>query len=217
MSTPDSGRGPGRPRKISVDRQRELVLHAATRAFVHTGAETATIEEIARLAGLTRQSVYELYGERGALFDAAVNRARERAIDALSGGVLHPPEADLATVARRDYARIFEFVSNEPAEYELLRLAERRGNEVLTELHAQLAPLYASASRRRWEAAGVESGRADEALVALYFAMAEEVVRMSRSADEQRSAALLDLLTEFTVGGVTRILRHTPGVIDRLR
>ncbi|MHA6802733.1 TetR/AcrR family transcriptional regulator [Salinifilum ghardaiensis] len=216
MSTGRAGSGRGRPRKIPVERQRELVVDAAVRAFARSG-ESATIEEVARTAGLTRQSVYELFGGRAELFDAAAQRALDRAVAALSAEVLEPEDEELELVARRSYARMFEFVERQPEVYDVLHVAEQTGRPGLTELCSRLAPVYAAASRRRWEAEGVSSGGADDALVALYFAMTESMVRLSRTDGGPDREALLELLTEFTVGGVTRLLRQSPHVIDRLR
>ncbi|MHA6798759.1 TetR/AcrR family transcriptional regulator [Bounagaea algeriensis] len=216
MSTGRTGAGPGRPRKIPVDRQRELVVDAAVHVFARSG-DSATIEDIARTAGLTRQSVYELFGGREELFDVAAQRALDRAVSALSAGALEPEDGELEPVARRSYARMFEFVERHPEVYDLLHVAERAGRPGLTELCTRLAPVYAAASRRRWEAEGVSSGGADDALVALYFAMTESMVRLSRTEGAPGREALLELLTEFTVGGVSRLLRQSPHVIERLR
>lgn len=217
MSTPRTGRGPGRPRRIPAQQQRDLVLRSAVGVFAAVGLEAATIDRVARGAGVSRQSVYELFGGKAPLFDAAVAEAQERVFDALSRDVLEPAGDDLAAVARRGYTRMFAFVADNPEFYELLHVAERAGRPALTRLCERLAPVYAEASRRRWEAEGIASGRADNALVALYFAMTEAMVAVYRREDTPDRDALVDLLTEFTVGGITRVLRRTPEVIDRLR
>lgn len=217
MSTPRRGKGPGRPRRIPADEQRERVLRAATGVFAASGPAAAGIEEIARRAGVGRQSVYELFGDRAALFAAAVARAEEHAFRALSHEVLEPHDEELGAVARRAYARLFGYVADNPEIHDLLHVAERSGDPALTRLCRRLAPVYAEASRRRFRDEGVTSGRADDALVALCFAMTEAMVLLSRAPDAPEPEALIDLLTEFTVGGVTRLLRRTPDVIDRLR
>lgn len=217
MSTTRSGRGPGRPRKIDLKQQRDQVLRAATTVFAQAGLDAATIERIAREAGTTRQSVYEIFGDKESLFAAAVTDAQDRAYAALSRDVLEPPDEDLASVARRGYARMFTFVADQPDSYELLHVAERAGDPAMTRLCRLLAPVYAEASRRRWEAQGITSGRADDALVAMYFAMTEALVTLSRTEDAPDRETLIDLLTEFTVGGVSRVLRRAPDIIDRLR
>lgn len=202
---------------MPADQQRELVLRAATEVFAEAGFQAARIEQIARRAGVTRQSVYELFGNKTALFVAAVTRAENHAFDALSQEVLEPVDEELPAVARRGYARLFAYVADNPEAYDLLHVAERSGNPALSRLCERLAPIYAEASRRRFQAEGVSSGRADNALIALYFAMTEAMVLVSRRPDSPDPQALIDLLTEFTIGGISRILRRKPEVIERLR
>lgn len=200
-----------------MQRQRELVLRAATRVFAATGREAATIEQVARTAGVSRQSVYTLFTDKATLFEVAVSETQEWVFTALTRDVLEPPDEDLFAVARRAYAKLFALVDADPECYELLQAAERAGRPALTELCERLAPVYAEASRRRWEAEGIVSGRADNVLVALYFAMTEAMVTVSRGNHDIDRDVLIDLLTEFTVGGVTRVLRRRPELIDRLR
>ncbi len=217
MSTGQAGRGPGRPRKLGVDEQRARVLRAATTVFAGSGHDAATIERVAREAGVSRQSIYELFGDKSSLFDSAVKDAQDRAYAALAQDVLEPVEDDLGAVARRGYARMFAFVADQPDAYELLHVAERSGEPAMTRLCERLAPIYTEASRRRWQAQGITSGRADNALVAMYFAMTESLVILSRTEDAPDRETLVDLLTEFTVGGVGRVLRRSPEIIERLR
>lgn len=214
-STRGTRPGPGRPRRIPVDEERALVLAAARRVFGRSGLAGAGIGRIAREAGVSRQAVYALYGDKAALFRATVADVEEDLYAAVSGDVLAPTEEDLLTVARRDYARLFDFVRDHPDAYPVLREAERTGDPALARVHARLVPLYAEGSRRRFAASGIESGRADEVLVSLYFAMTEALAT-GQEHDADR-AALLDLLAEFTVGGVSRVLRHRPDIIMRLR
>jgi hypothetical protein len=114
-------------------------------------------------------------------------------------------------------AHMFAFVAANPDSFPVLREAEHAGDPALTRLRGRLAQVYTEASRQRWAAHGVEPGRADRALVTLYFAMTEALVQASWDGEPPDREALIDLLTEFTVGGVRRLHEHTPDVIDRLR
>jgi len=197
--------------------QRSLVLIAAGHVFATNGLQGATIEQIARQAGLTRQAVYELYGDKHAVFDAAVARAEEEAYAAIASAGSSDSELDLKEWARKNYATLFEFVATHPDTLPLFQEAERAGNQALSRLRQRLARVYTEASGRRWAAYGVEPGRADTALVTMYFAMVESLVRLQWDGEAPDRDALLDLLTEFTVGGVLRLYSQAPEVIDRVR
>jgi AcrR family transcriptional regulator len=185
--------------------------------FAIHGADAATIEQIAREAGVTRQAVYEQFGDRAALFAQVVADVEDRAFTAIGASASDASEPDLRAWARANYANMFAYVAASPDAFPVLREAERTGDPALTRLRGRLADVYAEASRKRWAAYGVESGRADRALVTLYFAMTEALVHASWDGEPPDRDALIDLLTEFTVGGVLRLHEHTPDVIERLR
>ena len=119
--------------------------------------------------------------------------------------------------ARANYANMVTFVADNPEAYGVLRAAERAGDPALTRLRERLAVVYADASRKRWAAHGIDSGRADRALVTLFFAMTESLVQATWDGEPPDQEALIDLLTEFTVGGGARLQTKASDVIDRLR
>ncbi|MGW4588405.1 TetR/AcrR family transcriptional regulator [Amycolatopsis thermoflava] len=216
MSMPRK-RGPGRPRKLPVAQQRALVLAAAGHVFATSGLQGATIEQIAREAGLTRQAVYELYGDKNALFAAVVEQAEEQAYAAIAAAGASDADLDLKSWARKNYANLFDFVAGHPDALPLFQEAERTGNFALSRLRKRLALVYTEASGQRWAEFGVEPGRADTALVTMYFAMVESLVRLNWNGDAPDRDALIDLLTEFTIGGVLRLYSQAPEVIARVR
>ncbi|NIH86500.1 TetR/AcrR family transcriptional regulator [Amycolatopsis granulosa] len=216
MSVPRK-RGPGRPRKVPVDEQRALVLAAAAHVFATSGLAGATIEHIAREAGLTRQAVYEVYGDKHALFAAVLEQAEEQAYAAIATAGASDADLDLTSWARKNYANLFDFVAEHPGVLPLLQEAERAGDPALSRLRERLARVYTEASGQRWAAFGVEPGRADTALVTMYFAMVESLVGMDWHGAAPDRDALIDLLTEFTIGGVLRLYRRAPEVIARVR
>ncbi|GAB3586018.1 TetR/AcrR family transcriptional regulator [Amycolatopsis endophytica] len=197
--------------------QRTLVLAAASHVFATNGVQGSTIEQIAREAGLTRQAVYELYGDKNAIFEAVVAQAEEDAYAAIAAAGASDAELDLKSWARKNYATLFEFVASHPDALALFQEAERAGNQALSRLRQRLARVYTDASGQRWAAFGVEPGRADTALVTMYFAMVESLVRLNWDGDPPDRDALLDLLTEFTIGGVLRLYSQAPEVIARVR
>ncbi|WP_158884238.1 TetR/AcrR family transcriptional regulator [Amycolatopsis anabasis] len=216
MSSP-TRRGPGRPRKLPADEQRALVLAAARGAFAAHGAQAATIEQIARDAGVSRQAVYEQFGDKNTLFNEVVADLEERAFAAIGSVAAGDAELELRAWARKNYAAMFTFVAEHPDALSVLGEAERLGDPAMTRLRARLARVYTEASRRRWAEFGVEPGRADTALVTMYFAMTEALVNLTWDGDPPDREALIDLLTEFTIGGVVRLYEQASDVIARMR
>jgi AcrR family transcriptional regulator len=214
MSTPAPR---GRPRKLPLGEQRARVLRAAAQVVAQQGMQAATIERIAREAGVSRQAVYEQFGDRATLFAEVVAETEERAFAAIAGPSVTDPQPGLRAWARANYANMVTFVADSPEAYGVLRAAERAGDPALTRLRERLAVVYAGASRKRWAAHGIDSGRADRALVTLFFAMTESLVQATWDGEPPDQEALIDLLTEFTVGGVARLQATASDVIDRLR
>src|SRR5699024_10448466 len=60
-----------------------------------------------------------------------------------------------------------------------------------------------------------EPGRAGTALATMYLAMTESLVKLPWQGDPPDRDALVELLTEFTIGGVLRLHEH-PEIIARL-
>jgi len=221
MSSPDPHgkprRRPGRPRKLPVAEQRAVVVAAARGVFAEHGPQAGTIEQIARRAGLSRQAVYDQFRDRAAVLDAVVREIEEQAFAAIGAPAARWADPDLRAWTRANFASMFDFVAAHPEALPVLQEAERTGDPALTRLRGRLADVYAEAVRARWAAHGVQTGRGDRALVAMYFAMTEALVGLTGEGDPADRYALIELLTEFTVGGVLRLYEHTPGILYRLR
>jgi AcrR family transcriptional regulator len=75
----------GRPRKAELDQRRAHILAVATRLFIENGFAGATIETIARAAGVGARTLYHHFGDKQGLFRAIV-KARTDETSA-SGGL----------------------------------------------------------------------------------------------------------------------------------
>ncbi|WAL65776.1 TetR/AcrR family transcriptional regulator [Amycolatopsis cynarae] len=215
MSTPGK-RGRGRPRKLPLDEQRALVLVAARHVFATHGVQGATIEQVARCAGVTRQAVYDLFDDKTVLFERTVADVEELVYRHIAELGEDGPDLDLPTWARAGFSALVTLAAEYPDALVVLKQAERAGNPALNRLRTRLAEIYTAASRRRWNEHGIESGRADRALVAMCFAMTEALVDLAWEGDPPEPEAIIDLLTEFTIGGVQR-LRQAPEILARVR
>jgi TetR/AcrR family transcriptional regulator, mexJK operon transcriptional repressor len=55
-----------------VTRSRSLVLGAATQVFLELGYQATTVEQVAERAGVVKRTIYNLYGDKEALFRATI-------------------------------------------------------------------------------------------------------------------------------------------------
>jgi AcrR family transcriptional regulator len=96
-------RGAGRPTREQAEARHQEMLDAALEEFLEHGFELTTIEMVAARVSMTRRTVYALYADKAALFNAAVQRAIERQIvppDVLAGFDQGDLAATLESVAR---------------------------------------------------------------------------------------------------------------------
>jgi len=77
-SPPSPRPSAGRPTREQARQRQEELLEGALDIFLEYGFETATMEQIATSIGMSKRTVYAYYGDKEALFRAAVERAIER-------------------------------------------------------------------------------------------------------------------------------------------
>jgi TetR/AcrR family transcriptional repressor of mexJK operon len=63
----------GRPPVLTGDMRRRRILDAAERVFTRIGYGAATMEEIARAAGMSKKTLYGMFPDKRALFTALTN------------------------------------------------------------------------------------------------------------------------------------------------
>src|SRR5258708_27281462 len=71
----------GRPCQIAEPERRQLLLDAAESVFVELGYSSASMDDIARRAGMSKKTLYRLFETKEALF-AAVIAARRATLEA---------------------------------------------------------------------------------------------------------------------------------------
>ena len=67
--------GPGRPSRAQIEARNRELLDTALDLFLERGFEGTTIEAIVDGIGMARRTVYSRYGDKEALFKAALQRA----------------------------------------------------------------------------------------------------------------------------------------------
>ena len=91
------------PRGGRQRRKRRAVVDAATRMFLHHGYAGASMDAIAREAGVCKQTIYNHYASKEALFGAIVLERSERLLSSLKIDTARSPDVEtvLSSFARR--------------------------------------------------------------------------------------------------------------------
>ena len=71
-------RGRGRPQLRSDEETRSIVLEAARAEFAHSGYAATSMENLARRAGVSTKTLYRLFPNKPALFEAMVTERIDR-------------------------------------------------------------------------------------------------------------------------------------------
>jgi TetR/AcrR family transcriptional repressor of mexJK operon len=98
------------PRSV---RRRTAIVEAATTLFLRHGYRGTSVDEVAALARVSKQTVYKAFSDKQTLFAEIVNRAVAEAADPVYAEVLALEdtgdiEADLRRFARRLLARVMQ-------------------------------------------------------------------------------------------------------------
>ena len=94
-------------------RKRRAILQAATKAFLQQGYRGTSMDEIAALAGVSKQTVYKHFADKKRLFSEIVLGTVTEASDPVHNEVLKltdsgDVEADLRDLARRQVATVMQ-------------------------------------------------------------------------------------------------------------
>lgn len=197
----------GSRRSVQPALRRTFVLEAATYAFANSGPDATTIEEIAQAAGVNKRYIYEMFSGKEALFEAVVEREVQRGVTYLLSAFAEAVRCPPKEAVRRQYAAIYEYASRYPERARVIQLALRlwspnineivdRGRDMLLRGHLELWRRYHSGT-------GAPSETAAEMLSTMLFGMAEALLVRVVVEDRFDGDRAVDMLTEFTIGGVS--------------
>jgi AcrR family transcriptional regulator len=115
---------------LPVDQRRPLVLDAALTVFLARGYDGASMESIAKAAGVTKPVLYSCYASKPQLFDALLDREEDRVLGHLEAAMpAKLSEGSLPELVYRSFAAFFNAVAAAPQSYRAALLAER-GSDV---------------------------------------------------------------------------------------
>src|SRR5882672_7049520 len=121
----------GRPCQIAEPERRQLLLDAAESVFVELGYSSASMDDIARRAGMSKKTLYRLFETKEALF-AAVIAARRATLETTAESGDCPDVEAAEKVLRRFLGGIARFVlaPRQAALYRLVIAESQRAPEI---------------------------------------------------------------------------------------
>lgn len=84
----------GRPKQLTDAEREEMILDAMERVLVARGLKGASMAAIARAAGMSKRTLYEVFKSRDELFEACVRRIRASIVRPLSAEDVDRPVAE---------------------------------------------------------------------------------------------------------------------------
>ena len=150
------------------------ILDAAFERILDVGLTRTTVEDVARAAGVSRQTIYRYYASKDALVAALVMREEERFLDGVRAALLS--EDDIEVAVARGFAFCLRFARQHPL---LDRLLRTDAETLLPHLTVGAGPLIVRARdavtdlvRSRWDVRTELLPRVAEAAVRLTLSYA---------------------------------------------
>jgi TetR/AcrR family transcriptional regulator, mexJK operon transcriptional repressor len=205
----------GRPSAAEAAALPQLVLDAALQVFSEHGYARASMDAIARTAGISRKTLYARYANKADVLAAVVDRLLERSLGpsqpAAQSDVHHDPRQALLALSR-ELARLSS--SGTVAGLNRLILAEAPHVPALARLFADIyerAIDAVSAVLIRLRDAGHLHGLGDVRLAAtLFIEMSASVPRLRAMLGQPMSCAQMDAQTQAAVVLFMGAYRATP-------
>jgi AcrR family transcriptional regulator len=193
------------------------VLGAARAVFAQHGYHGATIEAVARGSGTPRPTVYELFGTKDDLFAAVVDDAADRVVARLSASFTESAGWGTTDFVRHNFAAVFDLFEQDRDAVRVLLNAEQgsvdRPTSAPADVRRRVLQEVAEFTRSRWDYLGVDVGDAAEIMALMFFRMAEGLAMRQADDPGWSREAFIDLLTEFTLGGITRLWEQAQDVL----
>jgi AcrR family transcriptional regulator len=168
-----------------VERERRLI-ESAERAISTVGYDAASLDEIAREAGVTRPMIYAYFGSKEGLFVAGIHRAYERFLEEVEAAAFFEGSAKERT--ERLIHAVFGWAEDYLGLWPYLRGAEAIGGVIASEVAADQAGMVALIARFMSDVAGDESLATDlEPIAEICVAINGAIIdRWARHRDEPR-------------------------------
>ena len=146
--------GPGRPKDLG---KRAAILEAAKQLFVREGFAGASIDKIAADAGVSKLTVYSHFGDKEALFAAAIRAKCEELMpaDLFQLELKGPLRSQLQAIASAFFALV---CSDEAISTQRMMIAPGNADDPLRKLFWEAGPKHTHADFAAFLRARIEAG-----------------------------------------------------------
>jgi AcrR family transcriptional regulator len=117
---------------LGPERRRPMILDAAFAVFLEHGYEGASMEKIAREAGVTKPVVYACYASKEELFTALLAREEGRIIGQIAAALPARADEDLERTLSDALTAFLRAVADSAAAYRVIFLGEGGGNAAIS-------------------------------------------------------------------------------------
>jgi AcrR family transcriptional regulator len=206
--TMDANRRTGRPTLQDASRKSERLMTVATDYFVEHGFNGTTIDAIAQAADMGKQAVYTRFTDKERLFNAVIQRLREKAV------FQQMPSDDGSPVAEglpRRIRAIFED-ANRPYSMTVSKLALREGRrfpdlvpllvEGTAERFTRPLAAYLEARKQAGDVRDIDTMEAAAMCVDLILAEITLSICTDTAISQARIDACVDKIADFALQGV---------------
>jgi AcrR family transcriptional regulator len=173
--------------RLPPEQRREQILDAALALVERHGYAGATMEAVAREAGVAKPVVYDAFATRPDLLRALLSREEERALAQLAAAIPAPRGVEAGELLREGLVAFLEAVLSEPRRWRLILLPAEGTSDVVRE-HVERGRAEALA-RLEQLVAGVAQARGEEVDIELtahaILALGEHGARLVLTAPER--------------------------------
>jgi len=208
-------RGRGRPRIRPVDEERRAILDAARTSFAELGFHGATIDGIARRAGIDRRSVYRQFADKDQLFAAMMDDAVGDLLRHMATAIGEAEGLDLEDHLRHVYRRVLGFATSDPAWGALVLSSMTTGSDIANDAalraRRRLEHGIELSARHRWQTLGLPeleyAAEVASMIVGLGITMGGRILQ-EPTWDVERTAAVM---ATFTTAGIHQLEARARG------
>lgn len=203
----------GRPRHWTVEEEQRRILDAGHSIFAERGFDGATIDAIAKLAEVQRPVVYAHFGPKDDLFEACVNDAGELILHALAEGFGTVSDLSWQDRVRQCYTVFFSISATRGDAMRMLFQADKdipkkpMPDSPSKRMRKRVLNKLTEYVQERLRPGGIVGPAASEILSLMIYStgwmVAEQQIAQGWNKD-----ALIDILTDFTCGGISRLWKH---------
>jgi AcrR family transcriptional regulator len=142
----------------TADERHTQITTAATACFLRFGYQKTTMQEIARVARLSRPAIYQYFTDKPAIFRAAVAHLHDEAIALAEQELSGPGSLDsrLSAVFVAKYASTIDLIGRSPHAAELFDRNDSIAGDLALAGHARLERLLQTALRHAEKAGEVD-------------------------------------------------------------